>query len=389
MRIDERVLVSSFYTGSGADEFFVTVTSAPRTDFRAALAEISDSYDKSLSECGLSHETQIFSRIFLSDMENHNQDLDKSQLSGTLQQSAFSCIEQPPLNSGPVALFSYHVKPKGGALTKRTLSIGLDTRQNSVLIEGAAYSQLWCAHYCGSEGLNTAQQTRRVFTDLCGTVEDAGMQLLSNGIRTWVYVRDIDNNYKDMVKARGEFFVQHDLTPRTRYLASTGIEGISREAAAMVYVDALAVGGIEKEQVVRMQAPTHMCRTIEYGVTFERGLRVRFGDRSHLYVSGTASINNKGEALHLGNVRKQTERTIRNVEALLAGQGGRLSDMAYLLVYLRDPDGTDTVLDIVQDAFPGDIPIITVHGAVCRPDWLVELEGVGIIPDSSEYPSFL
>lgn len=71
-----------------------------------------------------------------------------------------------------------------------------------------------------------------------------------------------------------------------------------------------------------LYARDYLNPTYEYGVTFERGVRVDYGDRSHIFISGTASIDNRGRVVHAGDVRRQTERMWENVEALLR-EGGR------------------------------------------------------------------
>ena len=50
---------------------------------------------------------------------------------------------------------------------------------------------------------------------------------------------------------------------------------------------------------------------------FERGTSVEYGDRRHLFISGTASIDHRGEVVHVGDVREQTRRMWENVEKLL------------------------------------------------------------------------
>ena len=70
----------------------------------------------------------------------------------------------------------------------------------------------------------------------------------------------------------------------TRFIASTGIEGFSKEVNSLVSFDAFAIKNLKQEQIVRMEAPKNLPPTITYGVTFERGTRVRFGDRSHLHI---------------------------------------------------------------------------------------------------------
>jgi hypothetical protein len=117
------------------------------------------------------------------------------------------------------------------------------------------------------------------------------MTLRNNTVRTWIYVRDVDNHYAGMVKARRELFDKIGLTSQTRYIASTGIEGKSADPHSLLTMDALSIGNIKEEQIVRMEALKNLSSTSVYGVTFERGTRLLFGDRSHIHISGTASID--------------------------------------------------------------------------------------------------
>ena len=84
----------------------------------------------------------------------------------------------------------------------------------------------------------------------------------------------LDNHYQNMVRARREYFADHGLTDKTRYLASTGIEGGCHVPERLVTVDSFSIGGLKPGQIVRMEAPTPMSPTIVYGVTFERGRRI-------------------------------------------------------------------------------------------------------------------
>ncbi len=167
-----------------------------------------------------------------------------------------------------------------------------------------------------------------------------------------------------------------------------GIEGYSREVNSLVAFDAYAIKNLKQEQIIRMEAPENLSPTIKYGVTFERGTRVRFGDRSHLHISGTASIDKNGKVMYLSDVKKQTKRTIDNIKALLAPHGADFNDMAYLIAYIRNFKDRNKVLEVLKKEIPANIPLLLLEGAVCRPAWLVELEGVGIIPDSNDFPEF-
>ena len=136
-----------------------------------------------------------------------------------------------------------------------------------------------------------------------------------------------------------------------------------------------------------MEARRYLNPTYEYGVTFERGTEIIYGDRAHLYISGTASINSKGEIVHPFDVERQTVRAITNVSALLSGQGAILSDMKYLIVYLRNLADFPSAEKIIRSKFV-ETPVIFAQGAVCRPNWLVEIEGEAIIPTESRYLPF-
>lgn len=63
-------------------------------------------------------------------------------------------------------------------------------------------------------------------------------------------------------------------------------------------MDTYAVAGLQPEQIHFLYAPTHLNPTYEYGVSFERGTYVDYGDRRQIFISGTASINNKGEVVY-------------------------------------------------------------------------------------------
>jgi enamine deaminase RidA (YjgF/YER057c/UK114 family) len=177
--------------------------------------------------------------------------------------------------------------------------------------------------------------------------------------------------------ARWENFADHGLVPETHYIASTGIGGNPAEPKALIQLGSYALKGFQPEQQKYLYASTHLNRTSEYGVTFERGTLLRFGDRNHAIISGTASINNKGEVVHKGDIQKQTHRMWENVEALLAEAGMTMQDAAQIIVYLRDTADFDIVSQMFADKYPG-LPTVFTLAPVCRPTWLIEMECIAI-----------
>lgn len=379
---------SSFSTGDGSEEFFIAIRSQPGSTFAAALELIENQYKDALNQIGLSGSTTIFSKLFISDYVNQNGQIEHSSLTKLLRKGVLSIIEEKPLGSGPVSLLACHIR--GGFLASAPAQKAGDNNDNSCtsLFSGKNYSLLYTANYCNGEVFDAYRQTDVIFKNINAVIERNGMRLLNNTIRTWIYVRDIDNHYQNMVRARREYFTDHGLTNDTRYLASTGIEGGGRLPEHLVTVDSLSIGGLVPEQIIRMEAPTHMSPTIMYGVTFERGLRIRFGDRSHLYISGTASIDDKGVVLYLSDVVKQAERTVENLRALLKEQQASFSDLAYLLCYVRNFHEWGLIEKVLLAKIGSEVPIIPVAAKVCRPTWLFELEGVAVLADCTDFPPF-
>jgi enamine deaminase RidA (YjgF/YER057c/UK114 family) len=93
---------------------------------------------------------------------------------------------------------------------------------------------------------------------------------------------------------------------------------------------------------------------------------MEYGDRQHVYISGTASINNKGEVVHVGDIVRQTERMWENVGALLTEAGSSFDDIAHLIVYLRDISDYDIVRELFRQRFP-EVPCVITLAPVCRP----------------------
>ncbi len=384
--IAEGVRCSTFATGRGVDEVHLVLEPPTGICVEKVLRWLAKSYRDVCEARGLSAQTLAFARVYCSDITNQSPVLRLSKLYDMLAGGAVSLIQQRPLSGSQIVLHAYHLK---GHLTRMVRTPADGRWAGECTLDGAHYRMHMVTNYGDNSVLDANAQTDRFLRQYDRALTDRGLTLRENTVRTWVYVRDIDNHYKGMVDARREYFAAKGLTRDTRYIASTGIEGIGPTPGALVSFDSLSFGNIAQEQIVRMETLDHMPPTIKYGVTFERGLRVRFGDRSQLYVSGTASIDADGNVMHEGDVVKQAGRMLENVRALLATQGGAIADLAYVLLYLRNPADVDRVMDIVRPALPEGMPLVVAHGSVCRPKWLVEMEGIALTGDNTRYPVFL
>ena len=119
--------------------------------------------------------------------------------------------------------------------------------------------------------------------------------------------------------------------------------------------------------------------------SFARGIRFDLGDKTMLMISGTASIDDAGQTVYVGDFRAQLWRTYRNITALLAADGATWHDIVRTTCYLRDIERDYRDFNEVRTAFFGwigldPLPASTgIQARLCREDLLVEIEAIAVI----------
>lgn len=352
--------ISTFAPAGKIEERHVILHVEPRGElFEGQLARIYEAENQIMGLEEFNGSSVVMKRYFLSDSAN------QSSLMRTELDCSVSIIQQPPLDGSKIAVWMYIVK-----------GVKVANNNGIIVVDHNGYKHLWKMGMHEHKG-DSAWQTESLLISYEESLQNFGATLADNCIRTWFFVRDVDIQYAGMVKARKENFVEQGLTENTHYISSTGIGGIPADARAIVQFGAYALMGFEQGQERYLYAPTHLNPTYEYGVTFERGTLVEYGDRGHVFISGTASINNKGEVVHVGNIVKQTERMWENVETLLREGGAEMDDIMQIIVYLRDVSDYETVNEMFKKKFP-DTPYVITYAPVCRPTWLIEMECIAV-----------
>ncbi len=370
--------ISRFAGPGGVDEYHLIIRPTECGTIDTQLEWVFRAYQNALDSMGLDTRTALLRRFFCTDLPNQAAALEARPLSRrgrTDEPCAVSWVCQPPLPPADVALHAYHVKDSGTELDKALEDSSLTLRRDGL-------SHHWTTGVTGVTGKTSYDQTWRVFEEYDALLQARGLSLADNVIRTWLFVENIDVNYNGMVVARREFFAQRGLTPDTHFIASTGIGGSSTNVDAKVTMDAYAISGVRPEQIAHPEAPDYLGPPHAYGVTFERATSVAYRDRKHVIISGTASIDPEGNILYPGNVSRQLDRTIENIEALLKQAGAALSDMCFVIAYVRDPNDQAVARQQMRERF-GDLPFETLVAPVCRPGWLIEIEGNAIVPASN------
>ncbi|MFK4447274.1 enamine deaminase RidA (YjgF/YER057c/UK114 family) [Caballeronia udeis] len=90
------------------------------------------------------------------------------------------------------------------------------------------------------------------------------------------------------------------------------------------------------------------------------------------------------ESVGVGNVAAQTEKAMANIAMLLDEAGSKLEDICKITVYLVDVRYREAVYTVVGKWLKGVYPVSTglVISALARPEWLVEIDVIAVIPNS-------
>lgn len=258
----------------------------------------------------------------------------------------------------------------------------IETQGNRTVISRKNYQHYFHSQL-NSKANGSFQQTENIFADYINSLAELELTLTDDCIRTWLFVQNVDLNYDGMVKARKEIFGNYRLNADNHYIASTGIEGKFTSPETVVLMDAYAVKGLLPQQIRYLKGSSHLNPTYEYGVTFERGTQIKYADREHVFISGTASIDNKGNILYPQHIEQQTIRTLENISTLLEEAQTSMEDISQMIVYLRDSADFNTVQTILEQRHP-HTPKVIVLAPVCRPGWLIEIECSAIKATSNQ-----
>jgi enamine deaminase RidA (YjgF/YER057c/UK114 family) len=133
-----------------------------------------------------------------------------------------------------------------------------------------------------------------------------------------------------------------------------------------------------------IRAPQALNEAPTYGSAFSRGLRLDIKGVTILLISGTASVDEQGRTVHVGDFAAQTWRTYQNITALLEAEGASWKDVVRTTCYLRDIERDYAEFNRIRAQFLKQqgvepLPASTgIQAILCRPDLLVEIEAMAI-----------
>ncbi|MDR2439858.1 MAG: hypothetical protein LBE12_10875 [Planctomycetaceae bacterium] len=223
-------------------------------------------------------------------------------------------------------------------------------------------------------------------------------------IRTWIYQGHLvlpegqKQRYQELNRARTDFFkgveFLRDYLPLGYcgevYPASTGIGADDID----VVIGAVAISAQRKDfTVVPLENP-NQTSAFDYGAVyspqspkFSRAIAMAIDNSCFIFISGTASIT-ESESRFPEDPEKQTEQTLNNIASLIDGKNlekhgilGFSCDLSHLKsarVYVKRPHEL-AIIKSVCDQRLANIPTLYTIADVCRPELLVEIEGLVVV----------
>jgi len=201
-------------------------------------------------------------------------------------------------------------------------------------------------------------------------------------VRTWFYLNEIDTNYSDFNLVRRDFFdsLKIDYSEKSSQLpASTCIEGNnSGTNCSMQFYCCEKNSNVQFERVFNKDQNEAEGKDYLYQPTFSRAIKISYKDHIELQISGTASINDRGQTIYENDPYNQMKRTLLHIKNLLDAVGMSFCDIVFSTCFYKDEKYFDLFETILSDLKINNFPAIHVMGNVCRNDLLFEMDAVAV-----------
>jgi enamine deaminase RidA (YjgF/YER057c/UK114 family) len=332
-------------------------------------------HDRLFGSLALKDEVTAAREAVLSDFPSH-------------QQLPFTYIEGKPIwGEGFAGIQLRAIDPvKTGdevwTIFHREVPVGRGWRKN-----GNTYLMVQNLHGIPVDGDNSedrSAQAGRMFTRAEALLMEQGATY-QNVVRTWIYLDDILDWYDEFNVARNEKYREFQLIPAAKtdsvaekiYLpASTGIMGNNPQGAAAV-MDMLAIIPSSTNNImIKHETGLRQNSPFRYGSAFSRATRIEEIDITHIMLSGTAAIDEAGKSLYPGDPRRQIQKTLEVIAALIEKGGAAMTDICEATVFLKHPQDVIVYQEVMEEWGLDTIPSVIVVADICREELLFELDAV-------------
>lgn len=200
--------------------------------------------------------------------------------------------------------------------------------------------------------------------------------------RTWFYLDSILDWYDEFNLARNGIYRSLGVlngNPLGNIPASTGIEGKNALGHACT-LDLLAVKEQSGKPIkIKQLTNPKQNEATEYGSAFSRAMSIQTTINTYIFISGTASIDEKGKTIHPDDPEKQIRRTFENIASLLAHHQANFKDIVQATAFCKDAKDFELFESIAKEYELNLDTVVQTVADVCRDDLLFEMDATALL----------
>lgn len=122
---------------------------------------------------------------------------------------------------------------------------------------------------------------------------------------------------------------------------------------------------------------------MHHSPVFSQGI-ILPGNARILLIGGQNGVNAQGEVVAKGDVAKQTEQALANLQTVLAAAGGRLEDLVKVTIIMQQDIDLNAAFGAWMAVWgkrtnPPTVTALRVAG-LANPDFLIEIEAQAALP---------
>lgn len=226
---------------------------------------------------------------------------------------------------------------------------------------------------------NIAEQTRNVFENMKGSLEQLGLGLENLVRLNTYYVFDGADDeatkyWEDMTRVRLEYFP--DPGP---VATAVRIKGMPY-AGQLIQIEGIALK--DQAHASRQRIMPDGSWDWSIAVPLSQGWRV--GD--HVFVGGQISADEQGKSVHVGDLAAQTRNIYGFIGRVLSDAGSSFDDVVHVKVCFKhdsaEPDGqsfVDKIMEVSEEYFGASGPVMTAFGVdLLYPGLDLEIDAMAI-----------
>ena len=106
-----------------------------------------------------------------------------------------------------------------------------------------------------------------------------------------------------------------------------------------------------------------------------------------VYLAGQVAFDENGKIVHVGNITKQFDRALSNLQITIRAARGEMTDIVKLLIFVKDKAlyaaHLKEIGEIYRNYFGKYFPAMTLVevSSLFEDDALIEIEGIAVIQD--------